>query len=518
MPIRWTRIARAGVAALLLTALPAGCGDDAAGEPGSEDGGDGDGDGDGDGEDGGDGAPPEPPAFGSLEWSACGPESAECAVLELPLDHDNAAAGSFDMLLVRLPHTGDGPAERTIVLNIGGEGLTPPLEQAAPGTLTYVLSDEVRSRADVVYWQPRGSLGSLAFESGGSIKTDADQSPDDAAEAEGLAASLEALATAAAASDHDLLGYLSPLDAAQDLEWVRIALGAETLDMLAMSRGGLYATLWASQNPERVGRIVLDAPFAPHVSTVDWAGGQGGAIWAWVDAALDACAADPDCPFHGGGDPHAALLALHEELDANPRPVPDGLVGQQHLETALITAVLGASSPANHQTTLTSALSQLEGGDVEPIWTLAGRWGDDPSRSSLYAMICEHGQLGTPEAWASMRSGLRSDGVLFADWIANAELLCRQWPVEGSRAVAVPDFDPGLPAMLILGSPTDPQIPYSWIEELHAYLPQSRLVEVTGGSHTFAYDHASECIKEVVDGFLLDGIPPVGDLQCPAID
>jgi pimeloyl-ACP methyl ester carboxylesterase len=99
---------------------------------------------------------------------------------------------------------------------------------------------------------------------------------------------------------------------AQDLDWVRRALGVERWNVYGFSRGTLAATALAAMQPQTVRSLILVAPVAPDPSPP-----RSSKFAAALEALLAACAADKKCA-RDYPDPSAKYHEIMRQLDQQP--------------------------------------------------------------------------------------------------------------------------------------------------------------------------------------------------------
>lgn len=206
-----------------------------------------------------------------VAWQECGP-NLDCATVEVPVVHTDPGGLTIGLAVAR--HRATDPARRigSLLTNPGGPGgpaaegirmIGTPMD---PG----VYSPELLARYDIVGMDPRG-VG----------ESDGVRCLSDAEREAGLAADLDPTLTAglpreavdaqtrdladgcAAGIDPGLLANMATDDVARDMDLVRAALGEEQISYLGVSYGTLLGATYATLFPDRVRRMVLDAPVDP---------------------------------------------------------------------------------------------------------------------------------------------------------------------------------------------------------------------------------------------------------------
>ena len=105
----------------------------------------------------------------------------------------------------------------------------------------------------------------------------------------------------------------------------------------------------------------------------------------------------------------------------------------------------------------------------------------------------------------------RAASPLFGDFLAWGMLSCTDWAVPG--AADHPDVSaPGAAPILVVGNTGDPATPYEGARKMARALGDGVGVEMTykGQGHG-AYESDNKCVRDAVNGYLLDGkVPPAG--------
>src|SRR5690606_5066504 len=159
-----------------------------------------------------------------LDWVDCGP--GECAELTVPLNYDEPDGETIEVSLLKVPARGSRNKIGSIVVNPGGPGGS-GVDYASAAD--FIVGPDVRRRYDVVGFDPRGVGRSAPVDCLSDAGLDdflgTDPTPDDAAEEEGFADASANLAKSCAANAGALLGHVSTVDAAKDMDILRAALG-----------------------------------------------------------------------------------------------------------------------------------------------------------------------------------------------------------------------------------------------------------------------------------------------------
>ena len=169
-----------------------------------------------------------------------------CGSVAVPLDRQNALAGTIDIHYALLPHSdATRPVAGTIVPNIGGPGQS---TIASAAVYTQGLAPLLRDR-DLLLIDPRGTGQSGAL----TCPSLASQNP--------LSLDLTTIARICARSLGARAGLYGSAAVADDIDAVRAALGFDKLDLWGDSYGTFLMPVYAARYPGHVRSIVLDGAF-----------------------------------------------------------------------------------------------------------------------------------------------------------------------------------------------------------------------------------------------------------------
>ncbi|MDH6279722.1 pimeloyl-ACP methyl ester carboxylesterase [Prescottella agglutinans] len=193
------------------------------------------------------------PSSGELAWGPCpaeyslDPDTDQCGTVTVPRDYANPGAGSIDVLVTR--HRAEDPAARRGVLftNPGGPGGD---AIASNGMIAQALPEQIRRQWDFIGVQPRGLAHAGAVECAVTPELLAAMNVGFS----GGAARLACDGAAPGATAH-----ITTENTARDWEQVRIALGADVIDVYGLSYGTILASTYATLFPQHTGRMVLDS-------------------------------------------------------------------------------------------------------------------------------------------------------------------------------------------------------------------------------------------------------------------
>lgn len=456
-------------------------------------------------------APPVPP----LDWQPCG--QLECATLQVPLDAADLGGRQIGIALNR--HRASDPNRRigSLLVNPGGPGASGV--DALPALLDR-LSPRVQARFDVVGFDPRGVGRSSPVRClpGAELETylSVDPTPDDLTEKTALLRRTEQFVAGCQERSGDLLPHVGTVNAAQDLDRIRIAVGDEKLTFVGFSYGTALGTSYAEQFPNRVRALILDGAIDPSLDTTALNRGQGEGFDRAFDAFVADCRRRPTCSWRPkGGATKSALLALTDRVEDRPIAAGKRQVGPSELFLGVVAHLYSDKT----WTALARGLAELEAGSGTIVLAgfdaLTGRRPDGSFSNDQEANVAinclDRTAPRDPATYERAAAEILSTAPAFGPPLAWSGLICGLWPFPATGTPA-PANAPGSPPILVVGTTNDPATPFVWSEALARQLPQGRLLRRDGEGHT-AYG-LDPCTSAIGDAYLLTLDLPPGRLTC----
>ncbi|MFF7606858.1 alpha/beta fold hydrolase [Streptomyces parvulus] len=461
----------------------------------------------------GGGAAPSPLPDGQ-EW--------QCATMKAPLDYDDPEGDTIDLALIRAESSGAADQRiGSLIFNFGGPG------GSGVTTLPAFGQDyaKLNTRYDLVSFDPRGVGRSAPVECLDNKQLDAyfqqDATPDDAAERTELVDNTEKFNAACEKNSKKVLPHVPTTDAARDMDLMRQVLGDDKLYYFGISYGTELGGVYAHLFPKKVGRAVFDAVVDPTQTAEQGSLGQAKGFQLALDNFAEDCVSKvEDCPIGDTADDVKSRIArLLKDLDRKPIP---GIFPRQLTETAATGGIAQSLYSKDFWEYLTEGLEQAYDGDGQVLMALSdslnGR-NENGTYSNItaanVAINCADDKPRYDTAYVEGKlPQFRKASPLFGDFLAWSMLSCTDWAVAG--AADHPDVSaPGAPPVLVIGNTGDPATPYEGAGRMAEALGKGVGVELTykGQGHG-AYDSKSKCVRDAVDGYLLDGKVPAAGTVC----
>ncbi len=488
----------------------------------------------------------------ALNWTDC--ESGfSCATARVPLDYAHPQDRAIDLAVIKLPAT--DPAHRigTLFVNFGGPGRSGVSRLRERAHWSWLFSDALRARFDLVSWDTRGAANSAPVHCFPDATTQQiffatyPPMPGTPETEPPFFAAAKTLADACAERAADLLPYLSTENTARDLDLLRRAVGDDKLTYHGISYGTYLGALYANMFPGRVRGLVLDGSmdFRGNASGIDAQAADlpidtrqdvATGIAASFDAMLDACvAAGNSCAF-SAGDPrekwqrilervrrepiswdgkrydYGTVVAAAGQL-ANPASWPQLAATLQLLYDLRDTPYLPTDVLAETATLMRQVADIGSGSAAGPGGTGANTY-DDNYTEAFHGVQCADSRVPRDEHRYSALALSEDQRVpVFGRLGVLDALTCAYWPENAVRPYSGPWNRPTAP-ILVINSRNDPATPLAGAAAGAAELADARLLVVEGTGHSSMYVH-STCSEAAKREYLTTGTLPATGATCP---
>ena len=443
-----------------------------------------------------------------IEWGDCqhtkeGDDEAfagaQCAELEVPVDHADPDGATLTLSLLRIPASGaDDDRIGALLVNPGGPGATARRFAADLGRR---LPEAVQARFDVIGVDPRGT-GASALDCGYDVADllGADPVVGSEAEANELVEVHRDYVDACQAEAGDLLPHLGTRDAARDLDAVRAALGDDQVTYVGFGYGATLGQTYAQLFPERVRGLVLDGGVPLGASGVQLAHDQAVGLERILAAFAQSCNAQPDCP--ASPDALGAVNELMARAQQDPVPAEPRDLGMGELETGLALPLRDESRWEDLAFAVEAALL----GNGTRLVGMADQYIDHANVDLSYAVNCldlawPTGPEGPAELLAAATAA-EVDAPRFGDPATNQYLPCTMWPVAADPLTPGGPLPDSAAAPLVVATTGDPATPLDGPAALAQQLGGALLTH-DGTGHPIVGEDL-DCVDDAVAAYLVD--------------
>ncbi len=455
-------------------------------------------------------------------------ESFSCAFVDVPLNHAEPDGTTLSLAIAVRP--ADGPSEGVLVLIDGGPGYA-----GIDGTDDLSeLSPEFAARFDLLYFDLRGVSRSAGIDcvaasdafyaEGFRVST-----PAERAEVAGRARDFSADCPAETGWSLSELALLNTAQAAEDLEAVRVALGAPPITVYGLSYGTQLAQTYVSAHPQAVRAVALDGALDLTRPMLDYDLGVVKAVNDNLARVFAWCAEDVACS-QDLPDAGAAYDQLRTELAQGPVsiafPLPDGSSREREFKSVNLDHFSSVAMDDEFgRAAFLRGLAAAAKGQWVPLRQLVDVYeGLDPATEQVaddgfsdaiyYTFTCNDYGLIDEQSYldqcAEKTEGQRSTDGCYGD------LPCASWPTAAEQVPRPAPFAPeGIP-VLVINADADVATPVeqgrSLVSGLKARGFDAFELAVAGGHHVMW--GSDECVNVAVTDYLLDPASLSADVAC----
>jgi len=455
-----------------------------------------------------------------LAWSDCGAD--QCARLMVPIDYAHPDGDTLKLAVLKVPADGGSGRIGSLVVNPGGPGGSGVDYASAADS---IVTKPVRAAYDIVGFDPRGVGSSSPIKCLNDRELDAflgsDPTPDNTTEERQFVDTAKAFADKCKAKGGPLLGHVSTIEAAKDMDVLRAALGETKLNYLGKSYGTFLGATYADLFPAKVGKFVLDGVVDPNLTSSQVNEGQAVGFETATRAYVQDCVDKGDCPLGNALEPGMARLrGFLRQLDSRPLPLEDPFV-KGLTEGWGAYGIAAAMYDQGRWRGLTAALREAFGGDGNALMKLADGYADRSSDGAyadnlmqvIYAVNClDRSDSADLTHYETEARSLSDKAPTWGAFLAWSTAPCGYWAVPANNApkkITAAGSGP----ILVVGTTRDPATPYKWAQGLASELQNGHLITFDGDGHT-AYRRSNSCVDNAVDAYLLKGAVPAAGLSC----
>ncbi len=448
-------------------------------------------------------------------------DGVQCGTVDVPLDRSGAVPGTIPLHVEVLPAS--GLSRGTMFLIAGGPG------QGSAGA--YGLGSAIAAQ-DMQTMFPGYTL--VAFDNRGTGKSGLIDCP-------GLQTSTLTTIEQDAALARDCATIIGPgrrfyatRDHAEDLESVRVALGAGRIGLFGVSYGTKLALAYALAHPDAVERIVLDSVVAPTYPDPFERN-----VLREMPGTLTAFCAGGIC--RGATQNFAGdVVKLANRLEAHPVKgkviAPNGKLRALHINgEELISLIIDADLSPGLAAEAPAAVHAALLGNARPLLRLydldlrtSVLSAEDLSFGLYAATNCADGSFPyAPDTPPAARQGILDATVgafppgsvgPFGNWAARigTAYFCEQWPAPTGNTPLGPGPLPNVPVLAVNGG-FDLRTPIANAVAVISAFPKGQLITVPGVGHSVSSADFSGCAADAIRRWILGTLPSFRAASCPRV-
>ena len=478
------------------------------------------------------------PILQRLGGTPCPDSAFTCIKQHVPLDHYGPSAYTnvtIDVTFAVLPASGQ--RKGMLVYATGGPGTAGTLYADA---YKGYFDPSIPEHFDLVFYDQRGMNTSGGFVCPDEITRyyQADGRADTLEREQALIATSRTFAQSCSSklTSADRLPFYGTVQAVEDLEAFRAAVGEDKFWLIGESYGTQFSQWYTSKHPQRIAGLVIDGVVDLTINIQKYLATQAQAFNDTLVKTADACTADATCRSQTGGNALATYDALAAQLNAaDPSvkfPLPNGQNAKRPFAFGdLETVASGQMYNQTDRMLFLRALAYAARGDLVPMTrllyvnlgvdetTLVPDVSYDYSDAGYYAVECNDYKYfnGTPDQKAEkyVRYGDGVDStVQRLRSIYYGDLPCAFWP---NATFPQPPFDQTPMAnvpTLVLNATADPATPFFNSQRVYKRLGNAAFIVQRNGPHVISY-RGVPCIDDLVTNFLVnDQFPDKSRTNC----
>lgn len=479
-----------------------------------------------------------------LNWSACD-TGFQCATAQVPLDYDQPLGKKIDLAMIKLPASDPSKRIGSLFVNFGGPGASGVDRLILRANWNWLFSPELKSRFDLVTWDPRGIARSAGVR---CFPTEAAQQafyaarpemPGDASGEQAFYADAKDLADRCKAQAGEILDHVSTANTARDLELMRRAVGDAKLTYHGISYGTQLGAMYANLFPDRIRAMTFDGSM-DFEGNINGHGREGttvpldtrqlvptGMTEAFDYLLRECTAAGPACAF-SSGDPKAKWAALTAKARVRPLVIQGDDGPETWTYSAIINAVGDLSQPEGYRD-IAVLMQKLYDASTAVSATAASTVDGASARSvtgeqylanrdeAFNAIQCSDSVFPTDPAVYSRAAVTEDQKVPYFGRIGVFDMMsCAFWKGHDTDRYTGPWNRKLSAPILVLNARYDPSTPLAGAVDGINELSNARLVVIEGAGHSSMYVH-STCAEQVKRDYLVTTVLPPAGTTC-AID
>lgn len=452
---------------------------------------------------------------GTIHWQSCSsaafqhwfsdappPAALQCGYVDAPLSYHESpvpTALSVRLALTRLPAV--GAKKGSVVVIAGGPGLPGINPQIAERGAAWKLQQSY----DIIGYDPRGVGQSTPKISCQLTESEETPSPDENDIPGAEKQARDRVAACIKQTGAEVVQHLGTLQAVNDLETIRRALGEPALTAVAYAYGTKVAALYAEQFARKTRALVLDGVVSLSEDDFTQRIRQERGFQQSFLRFADYCEKTASCQLTS--EPNRAIQLYHallRKLHAEP------FVTQSGYEISaddVITLTRNLLPWRERWPELASALHKIDAGTADDkVTDLIDESYTPDADDALTVIACA--DVARPAADKQLLRRQRQQintAASFPNYLPLQEYpleACDFWPYPGQDKPHVPVLSAALPPLLLVAQRYDPSTPYRNAREMATGF-KSPLITREGDGHTLVLTGADNCVDEAVVDYLL---------------
>jgi pimeloyl-ACP methyl ester carboxylesterase len=440
----------------------------------------------------------------TINWGSCseGAAGVECADFLVPINAADPKLGTTRLALARRKALAK-PRLGVLIVNPGGPGgsavqLVKTFNRILKGGIEGANTDQF----DLVGFDPRGVGASQRIQCSSKL-SEIGLNPFTTAKTPEERTELSARwSKSCADKTGPLFGNAGTIDAADDMERLRIALGEPQISYLGFSYGTVLGSVYAARYGSKVRAMVLDAAVDPSTYGSTYLLNRAASVESRLKDFSTACAGSSACALSSSGSTPDSIAKqitdVFAKIETGPGAANDRSDQVQFTRSYLV-AVLEEQVDWPEAASIIKRLNSPSGANLidlipptKPLLELS----DDPE---FWTVECTDAAYpNTAEELSTFRNGVSGIAPVLGPVWTSRDSVCVNWPTAKKPLGSLVSTAPR--TALVIGGTRDSRTPLVWSAGLAQAMGNARLLTRDGDGHT-SFDR-SRCVREAVGRYL----------------
>ena len=452
-----------------------------------------------------------------IAWASCpeGASGVQCADLIVPISTADVTLGTTRIAVARRKALAK-PRLGVLFVNPGGPGgsavqLVKTFNRILKGGLEGGNTDQF----DLIGFDPRGVGGSQRIQCSTKL-SDIGLNPFTTAKTPEERTELSARwSRSCAEKTGPLFGHAGTIDAADDMERLRVALAETQISYLGFSYGTVLGSVYAARYGPRVRAMVLDAAVDPTTYGSTYLLNRAASVESQLRDFSNACAGASGCALSTAGSTPDSIAKQITDVFTK---IETGTTGgtdrsdQVQFTRSYLVAVLEEQSTWPEAASLIKRLNSPTGANLidlipptKPLLELS----DDPE---FWTVECTDAAYpNTTDELNTFRNGVPGIAPVLGPVWSSRDGVCVNWPTPKKPLGSI--VSTAARTTMVVGGTKDSRTPLIWSTGLAQAMGNARLLTREGDGHT-SFDR-SRCVREAVGRYLTTFVLPDDGTICP---
>jgi pimeloyl-ACP methyl ester carboxylesterase len=453
-----------------------------------------------------------------IAWGSCseGAAGVECADFIVPINAAEPALGTTRLAIARRKALAK-PRLGVLFVNPGGPGGS---AVQLVNTFHRILKSGIEGgntdQFDLIGFDPRGVGASQRIQCSSKL-SDLGLNPFTTAKTPEERAELSARwSKSCSDKTGPLFGNAGTIDAADDMDRLRAALGEPQISYLGFSYGTVLGSVYAARYGSRVRAMVLDAAVDPTTYGSTYLLNRAASVESRLRDFSNACAGSSGCALSSAGSTPDSIAKQITDVFTK---IETGTAGaadrsdQVQFTRSYLVSVLEEQATWPEAASIIKRLNSPTGANLidlippsKPLLELS----DDPE---FWTVECTDAAYpNTADELSTFRNGVPGIAPVLGPVWTSRDGVCVNWPTAKKPLGSL--VSTATRAALVIGGTKDSRTPLIWSSGLAKAMGNARLLTRDGDGHT-SFDR-SRCVREAVGRYLTTFALPDDGTICPS--